>query len=181
MKKLSVRDMCYIALMAVVIAVCSWISVPGDIPFTMQTFGVFCTIGLLGGRRAAFSVAVYILLGAVGLPVFSGFSGGVGRLFGMTGGYIIGFLFMPPAYQLVIRLSGKGTFSRALGMLLGLAVCYAFGTAWFVVVYASQSGPIGFAAAAAKCVVPYIIPDLIKLALAIALTSQLAPRLKLAE
>ena len=181
MKRLGVRDMCYIALMAVVIAVCSWVSVPGDIPFTMQTFGVFCALGLLGGRRGTLAAAVYILLGAVGLPVFAGFAGGVGRLLGVTGGYIVGFLFMGLTYWLVTALGGNGVFVRALGMLLGLAVCYAFGTAWFVIAYAASSGAIGFAAAAARCVVPYIVPDLIKLALALTLTAQLAPRLKLAE
>ena len=71
------RDMAYIALMAVLISVCSWLSVPSVIPFTMQTFGVFCALLLLGGKRGSIAVLLYIVMGAVGLPVFSNFTGGV--------------------------------------------------------------------------------------------------------
>lgn len=178
---LSVRDMAYIALMAALLAVCSWISIPAAVPFTMQTFAVFCAVGLLGGRRGSIAVLVYILLGAVGLPVFSGFRGGIGALLGATGGYIAGFLFEALIYWAVTALFGKKTWVMALGMVLGLAVCYAFGTAWFTVVYARSSGPIGFAAAAAKCVVPFILPDLAKIALAL-LVSRTVPRhIKIAE
>ena len=96
--RFSTRDMAYIALMAVLLAVCSWISVPAPVPFTLQTFGVFCALGLLGGRRGSTAVLLYILLGAVGLPVFSGFQGGLGKLLGPTGGYILGFLLSALLY-----------------------------------------------------------------------------------
>ena len=83
---LKTRDMAYCALMSVLIAVCSWISLPiGQVPFTLQTFGVFCALGLLGGARGTIAIAVYILLGAVGVPVFAGFSGGLSVLIGTTG------------------------------------------------------------------------------------------------
>ena len=85
-------DMVYIAVFAVVMAICSWISIPATVPFTLQTFGVFLAVGVLGGKRGTLSILVYILLGAVGVPVFAGFSGGIGSLFGNAGGYIIGFL-----------------------------------------------------------------------------------------
>ena len=87
------RDIAYIAFFAVVIAVCSWISIPTVVPFTLQTFAVFLTVGVLGGKRGTLAVFVYILLGVCGVPVFSGFSGGIGVLLGQTGGYIAGFLF----------------------------------------------------------------------------------------
>lgn len=86
-------DITLTALYSALIAVCSWISVPAAVPFTMQTFAVFVTVGVLGGKRGTYSVLLYLLLGAAGLPVFAGFTGGVGHLFGATGGYIIGFLF----------------------------------------------------------------------------------------
>lgn len=86
------RDMALIAAFAAVITVCAWISVPAAVPFTLQTFAVFLAVGLLGGKRGTIAVAVYILLGAVGVPVFSGFNGGLGALLGITGGYILGFL-----------------------------------------------------------------------------------------
>ena len=85
--------MAYIGLFAVVIAICSWISIPTVVPFTLQTFAVFLAVAVLGGKRGTLSVIVYVLLGAVGLPVFSGFKGGIGVLLNTTGGYIIGFIF----------------------------------------------------------------------------------------
>ena len=86
-------DIVYIAVFAVIMAICSWISIPAAVPFTLQTFGVFIAVGILGGKRGTLSVLVFILLGAIGVPVFAGFSGGIGVLAGTTGGYIIGFLF----------------------------------------------------------------------------------------
>ncbi|MDD3920030.1 MAG: biotin transporter BioY, partial [Eubacteriales bacterium] len=80
------RDMLYIALAVALIAICAWLSIPAAVPFTMQTFGVFMAAGLLGKRRGVMAVAVYLLLGIIGIPVFSGFRGGVGVLMGNTGG-----------------------------------------------------------------------------------------------
>ena len=90
-----------IALFAAIIAVCSWIQIPMTVPFTMQTFAVFCALATLGGKGGTISVLIYIVLGAVGVPVFAGFTGGVGILFGTTGGYIIGFLFTGLLYWLI--------------------------------------------------------------------------------
>ena len=84
--------MVYISFFAIVIAIGSWISIPTMIPFTLQTFAVFITVGILGGKRGAAAVSLYILLGVVGIPVFAGFKGGIGVLLGNTGGYILGFL-----------------------------------------------------------------------------------------
>ena len=91
--KTKTYDLAYIAIFAVLIAICSWISIPMTVPFTLQTFGVFMAVGVLGGKRGSLAVLVYILLGAIGVPVFAGFSGGLGILLNNTGGYIIGFLF----------------------------------------------------------------------------------------
>ena len=179
---LKTLDMVYIALMAVLIAVCAWISVPvSEVPFTMQTFGVFCALGLLGGRRGTTAVLVYLLMGAAGLPVFSGFSGGLGRVLGPTGGYMIGFLFAGLAYWLITSLFGARLWSMAAGMAAGCVMYYAFGTAWYVLVYASGAGPTGVGAALMKCVVPYLIPDAAKLALALTLTRLLPKHVKIAN
>ena len=167
----SIRDMAYIALMAALMAVCAWISVPaGDVPFTLQTLGVFCAVGLLGGKRGTVAVLLYLLMGAVGLPVFSGFTGGPGRLLGVTGGYLVGFVFTGLVYWLVTAITGGKTWSMTLGMVLGCVVYYAFGTAWFMAVYAHGSGPISLGAAVMKCVAPYIVPDMVKIALALTLS-----------
>ena len=178
----STRDMAYIALMSALMAVCAWISVPvGDVPFTLQTLGVFCAVGLLGGKRGTAAVLLYLLMGAVGLPVFSGFTGGPGRLLGVTGGYLIGFVFTGLTYWLVTVPAGGKMWSMALGMVLGCVVYYAFGTVWFMAVYARGSGPIGFGAAVMKCVAPYVVPDMIKIALALTLSRSVGRYLKTAQ
>lgn len=170
---MKVKNLTLIALFAALMAICSWISIPFAIPFTLQTFAVFLAVGLLGGRRGTIAVLVYILLGAVGAPVFSGFKGGVGVLLGNTGGYIIGFLTSALAVWVIARFFGKGTVVLAISMLVGIAVCYTFGTAWFMVVYTRANGAVPLATVLSWCVVPYIIPDLIKIALAVTLSVRL--------
>ena len=91
--KLKTKDIVFIGIFAALMAICSWISIPTTVPFTLQTFAVFMAVGVLGGKRGTLSVLVYILLGAIGVPVFAGFAGGLGILTGSTGGYILGFLF----------------------------------------------------------------------------------------
>lgn len=173
------KELAFTALMAVIIAVCSWISIPTTVPFTLQTFGVFCALGLLGGKRGTFAVLVYIILGAVGVPVFAGFSGGVGVLFGSTGGYIIGFLLSAIAYWIITKAFGDKLPVMIIAMAVGLLVCYAFGTAWFMFVYAKNTGAIGLATALGWCVFPFIIPDAVKIACAILLTKRLGKYVKL--
>ncbi len=166
-------DIVYIGLFAVLIAICSWISIPATVPFTLQTLGVFLTVSVLGGRRGTLSVLVYILLGAIGLPVFSGFTGGIGILLGNTGGYIIGFLFSALTMWLISHLAGSGRIVQAVSMLAGLLVCYAFGTAWFMIVYTRGNGPVSLAVVLGWCVIPFIIPDLIKIAVALLIGSRI--------
>ena len=178
--KLSVRDMAYIALFAVVMAICSWISVPYMVPFTLQTFGVFLAVGVLGGKRGTLAVFIYILLGCVGVPVFAGFSGGIGVVLGSTGGYIVGFLVQALIMWAMERIPSNQSVISIVSMVLGLIGCYAFGTAWFVVVYAQKTGPVGIWTALGWCVFPYIIPDLAKMALALVLRKRLRAAIRIA-
>ena len=174
-------DLAYIALFAVLMAVCAWITVPLPKPlvqFTMQTFAMFMALATLGGRRGLYAMVVYLLLGAVGVPVFSGFRGGLGVLLDTTGGYIIGFVAAALVYWLLTAKLGDSLPVMVAACVLGLAVCYAFGTAWFLVVYARVNGPIGVTTALGWCVFPYIIPDLLKLALAIILSRRVKKFLK---
>ena len=166
-------DIVYIAVFAVIMAICSWISIPTTVPFTLQTFGVFIAVGVLGGKRGSLAVLVFIILGAIGVPVFSGMSGGVGILLGSTGGYIIGFLFSALVMWAMEKLPVKNTFTQILSMILGLVVCYAFGTVWFMVVYSRANGPVGLAAVLGWCVIPFIIPDLVKIAVAFGFSKKL--------
>ena len=171
-------DLAYTAPFTVLLAVCAWITVPLTVPFTLQTFGVFAALGVLGGRRGTYAVAAYVLLGQAGLPVFSGFRGGPGVLLGTTGGYILGFLASALLYWAVTARYGHRPAVNAAAAGLGLAVCYAFGTAWFLVAYARTAGSIGLWAALGMCVFPFVLPDLAKLALALALSRRLAGRLR---
>ena len=172
-------DLVYMAIGACLMAVCSWITIPSAVPFTLQTFAVFLVLSLLGGKRGTISIIVYILLGAVGVPVFSGMMGGLGKLLGMTGGYIIGFVIEGLLYWLGEKLFGKKPVVQIISLLIGLAFCYAFGTAWFIVVYGRESGPIGLGAALSMCVVPFILPDLAKMAIAFLLSQKLKKPLHL--
>lgn len=165
--KFTVRDMCFIAMFAVIIAVCSWISVPLTVPITLQTFGVFAALGVLGGKKGTIAVIVYVLLGAVGLPVFAGFKLGIGTLLGTTGGYIIGFVLSGIVYWAITDKFGTKLAVTVIAMALGLLVCYAFGTAWFMLVYTGSKGAVTLWSALGWCVFPFIIPDAIKIALAI--------------
>ena len=158
--------MVIMALCTVLIAVCSWISIPAVVPFTLQTFAVFLTLELIGGKRGLVSIIIYILLAAVGAPVLAQFKGGIGAVLGMTGGYLLGFIFIALVYRLGGTLFSDRLPVRIVSMIIGLAVCYAFGTAWFMFVYARQAGDITVMKALSMCVIPFIIPDLIKLALA---------------
>lgn len=167
-----------IAICAAIMAVCSWISIPAAVPFTMQTFGVFLAVGLLGGRNGTLAVCVYLLLGAVGLPVFSGFSGGLGHMLGATGGYIIGFVFSALVMWLMESLLGRSMKVLVASMMAGLLVCYAFGTVWFMLVYTRDTGSIGVMTALGWCVFPYIIPDALKIVLAAGMTRRLRPLIR---
>lgn len=179
--RLRTLDLAYIALFAVLTAVCAWITVPMPQPmvqFTLQTFAVFMTLAVLGGRRGTYAVVVYLLLGAVGVPVFSGMQGGLGVLLGSTGGYIVGFIAMALVYWLLTARLGASLPVTIAASVLGLAVCYAFGTAWYLAVYTSTKGPLRLMTALGWCVFPFIIPDLVKLVLAVLLARRVKRFLK---
>lgn len=172
----SARDMAYIAMSTSLISVCAWVSVPSAVPFTMQTFAVFLAARVLASRRALAAVSLYVLLGAIGLPVFAGMQGGLGVLLGATGGYISGFL--PAAFFAGLRHSGKrdGMVDIIL-MILGLLICYTFGTLWYALGY--LGGMEGIGAALTACVLPYVIPDLLKILLAAVVARRLRAAVRL--
>lgn len=176
---LKTQDITYIGLFTVLITLCSWISIPTVVPFTLQTLGIFLAVGLLGGKRGTISVAIYILLGALGVPVFAGFSGGIGALVGTTGGYILGFLFSALIMWGMEKLFGKSYPVLGISMFAGLIGCYAVGTLWFIVVYTQNTGSIGLMSVLGLCVFPFIIPDLIKIGVALYLTYRLKKVVKI--
>lgn len=170
--RLQTRDLSLVALFTALTAVCAWISIPVPAPFvqfTMQTFAVFAALLILGGRRGTYAVTAYLLLGAVGAPVFSGFRGGLGVLLGTTGGYILGFFFTALLYWLMTAKLGESLPVKAAAGVLGMATYYAFGTAWYLALTYQAGSPIGLMAALGYCVFPFVLPDLVKLVLALLL------------
>ena len=167
------KDIAQIAIFIAVLTICSWINIPMAVPFTLQTFGVFLTCLLLGGKKGTITVSLFVLLGTIGLPVFGGFTGGLGIVLGTTGGYIIGFIFTALIMWLFERFLPSSPTFKILSMLVGLLVCYLIGTIWFMVVYASSTGEIGLITTLTWCVFPFIIPDLLKIALAYLLSIRL--------
>lgn len=169
----------YTGIFAVLLAICSWISIPTVIPFTLQTFGVFLTVLLLGGKHGTLAIVIYLLLGAVGIPVFSGFGAGLGYLLGNTGGYAVGFLLIGLTGWLFEKLFGRKPFIQIFSMLFGLVICYIFGTLWFMKISMNARSSYGLVTVLTMCVFPFIIPDLCKLSLAYIISKRLRPLLKI--
>ena len=166
---LTVKDMAWCGICAALLAISAWLSIPmPQVSFTMQSFAVFFALGLLGGRRGCISIFIYLLMGTVGLPVFSGFRGGLGVILGVTGGYIWGFLAAGLLYWAATALFGQHFRVRVCAMILGMVLCYTCGTVWYLQVYGGN-----FWAVLSVCVVPYLIPDGVKIALAISLAERL--------
>ncbi len=161
--KINIKDCILISLFSALIAVFSFISIPSPVPFTLQTAAIFICLTVLGGKKGTISIILYIFLGIIGLPVFNGFSGGVGHLFGATGGYILGFVPLALVYTLITKVFGNSFKSRIIGLSAGLTVCYAAGTLWFCCVYLRRLDLSTFATALVTCVLPFIIPDIIKI------------------
>ncbi|HIV10342.1 MAG TPA: biotin transporter BioY [Candidatus Faeciplasma avium] len=156
---------------AVLCIMAPWQIAIGPIPITLATFAIYIISSLLDWQRASIATGIYILLGMVGLPVFAGFKGGFHVVFGVTGGYIVGYVFLALINAAVCsRL--RHWIKYPIGMLLGTAVLYAFGTAWYCV----QSGS-GLIPALAACVLPFLGFDILKIAAASLVAMAVKPAL----
>lgn len=171
--KFQVYPLAMTAVMAAVTCVLGPMSISiGPIPISFTNLAIYLSLYLLGWKRGSVSFLVYLLIGMVGMPVFSGYSGGFGKLFGPTGGYILGFLPMAVIAGWIIDHS-RSRLAHMGGMILGTAVCYALGTAWFCV----QAGyTVG--AALGLCVIPFVPVDLVKMVIAMMLGSVVRDRLE---
>lgn len=157
------------SLFGALIAVCAWIAVPiPPVSFTMQTFAVLLALGVLGGKWGCVSILLYLLMGVVGLPVFAGFRGGAAALLDVTGGFLWGFLLGGLAYW------GLEKVAKLPAMAAVLLISYGCGCWWFTVYVGS-----GFGAAVLACVVPYLIPDCIKLWLAYGMSKRIRRNVKI--
>lgn len=175
MIKSDTRKLVFCALFTALIAVLSQLQLPiGPVPVSLATLGVMLCGLLLGWRFGALALGAYILLGAVGVPVFAGFQGGVGRLVGPTGGYIVGYLFYAMIAGMEIPRLRERFFGRCILLLLGTAVCYGLGTVWFM----HMSGRT-LSESLSLCVIPFLPGDAAKIALASFLTPRLGKALKI--
>lgn len=158
------RDIALMGMLLGIMVISSWISIPMTVPFTLQTFAIFLTILLLGTWKGFFVVLAYIVLGLIGLPVFSGFKSGFAAIAGPTGGYILGFLLTAIVTGKLLEFLPDKKIYRYLSMFIGLVVCYSFGTFWFVNMYTKSA--MNFSKALSLCVIPFVIPDILKILLA---------------
>lgn len=173
--KLSTRKLVLIALMTAITCIFAPLSIPipvSPVPISLTNLVIFISIYILGFKDATISYIVYLLLGLVGLPVFSGFTGGFGKLAGPTGGYLIGFIFLALIAGLFVDKFPKNRVLAVVGMIIGMAVTYIFGTEWLAIQL-----KMTFVAALSVGVLPYLIGDAVKIIIAIIIGPVLRGRL----
>lgn len=184
--KISTRELTFMGLMTAVMCALGPLSIPlpGLVPLSLGTLVIYFYPYLLGARRAALCCLLYILLGAVGLPVFSGYSGGLQKLFGPTGGYMLGYFLIILFQGLAIRRFPNNRLVHAAGILLGTLGCYLVGTLWlaYLMSHASSSAPnvFPFARALGAGVIPFIPGDIAKAAVALIAAPLIRARLQTA-
>ncbi len=160
-KVYELKDILYVAIAAALIVVCSWITVPSAVPFTLQVFAVFFVLEFIGGKRGTAAYFVYIALGSLGVPVFSGMRGGIGHLFNATGGYLLGLVVSCIVFWFSEKKVRKNLAFHIAVLAIGLFACYLCGTVWFVMVTGHTVSH-----SLMLCVVPFILPDVLKITLA---------------
>lgn len=170
--------MALMGLMTAVICVIAPFSITipfSPVPLSLGTLAIYFVISVLGMKRGVISVLLYLLLGFVGIPVFSNFTGGIGKVLGPTGGYLMGYLFLALICGFFIDRWPGSFFLRFTGMILGTAVCYLFGTLWL-----SYQASMSFTQALFSSVVPFLPGDFVKLLIGLLVGQQLRKRLLIA-
>ena len=172
-KKLTTYQMAVTALMAAVMCVLGPLTVPiGAVPISLENFVICLTAWLLGPKFGTLSVAVYLCIGLIGVPVFSGYGAGLAKLAGPTGGYLVGYLLLALIGGLFIEKSNGNPVVSGIGLMLGDAACYVLGTAWFVF---QMQCELGYALSV--CVYPFIALDLAKIVVSCVVGALLRKRL----
>ncbi len=174
-----IKNMVYIALFTAIAAVLSQIALPlpTNVPITLQTFAVALTGFFLGWKNGTAALVVYVLLGAVGAPVFSGFKGGLGVLTGYTGGFIIGFVLMAAVCGIAVKLFKpqelKGKLLINLIGIAGLLLDHIIGVVWY-----SAVAEINLAKSFLVVSVPFLAKDIISVIAAYLISEELIKRLR---
>lgn len=168
--KISVKSMVTVSMNIALLAVSSWITVPFSVNFTLQTLAVFIICGTFSLPISILSIMLYLVLGFIGVPMFSAFGSGISALIGPTGGYLLGFLTVPLVIN-ALRTRTKSHVLRIISMLSALLLLYVIGALWYWLIYATSE--ITFFQAFCICTVPFIIPDVLKILLAEMISSRL--------
>lgn len=171
-----IKTMTMMSLMTAVLCIMGPITLPipvSPVPISLVTFMIYLSVYIMGMRYATISCLLYLLIGFIGLPVFSGFTGGIGRMFGPTGGYMIGYVLMTIISGFFIKRWITKRVLHMVGMVLGTIICYLFGTIWLSI----QVG-MSFYAALGTGVVPFLIGDSIKIIMAVSIGPVIRKRLK---
>ena len=171
-RKITTQQMALVAIMTALTCILAPFSLPiGPVPISLTNLVIYFSLYLLGWKLGTLSYVIYLLIGLVGVPVFSGFTAGPAKLFGPTGGYLIGFIPMAIIAGIVIDKFSQ-RWIQILGMIVGTAICYAFGTAWF-----SIQAAYTVSAGIAVCVITIIPADLIKMVIAMIIGPEIRKRL----
>lgn len=163
-QKIKTKQMVLIALMTAVTCVLGPLSIPlpfSPVPISLTNFAIFLAIFILGMKNGTISFIIYLLLGAVGVPVFSSFRGGLQVLAGPTGGYLIGFIFLALIMGFALDHFDRKLVPTIIGMIIGMAVCYAFGTVWLAKLLS-----LSFKEGLMMGVIPYLAGDAAKIIIA---------------
>lgn len=179
MRKTRINSMAIVSLITAIMCVLGpfTIMLPiSPVPFSIVSFMMYLSAYILGMKKSVISCILYIFIGAIGLPVFSSFTGGIGKILGPTGGYIVGYIFMTMVCGWIIEKWTQNYIMHIIGMILGTVVCYLIGTIWLSI----QAG-INVYAALAAGVLPFIVGDAIKILIISFIGPILRKRLKKLE
>lgn len=175
MRNKIVKQITLSAIYVALLAIFSWISIPSTIPFTLQTLMIFIICYTLDCKNAICVIIIYLLLGLVGVPVFSSFNSGLSALLGPSGGFLIGFIPMILIISLLIKNNKENDkitsiIYKVLVSFLGLLICYIIGLIWFMFIY---KAPYDVTSALFKVILPFIIPDTIKMIIALIVSKKI--------
>ncbi len=173
------ENMVLTSLFTALLAACAQLVVPFTVPFTMQTFALYTSLLVLGAKQTFAAVGVYIALGAVGAPVFSGFSSGIGVILGQNGGFILSFLLACPIFALALKIFSKSKYAEFFALASATITCYIVGTLWFALVFGISSEGFTALKALSWCVLPFVIPDCVKMLLSMMFCRRLKKRIKI--
>jgi len=169
------NQMALISLMTAILCIMAPFSILlpfSPVPLSLGTLAIYFCVLVLGLKKGTLSILLYLLLGLVGLPVFSGFTGGIGKLLGPTGGYIVGYVLLALVCGFFVDHFPTRKGFCLIGMFLGTALCYLFGTLWL-----SYQASLTFSQAFVTAVIPFLPGDIIKIALALLIGLQVRRRL----